>query len=89
MQDLGTLQDQFPGVSIPSNFSPASITHFLQIIFDIGQPSLFWPSNGLLLLLGYSENNIFTVLWSGILETRSIRRNISFLIPEVTPFIPL
>jgi len=65
--NLGILQDQFPGVSVPSYFSPASNTHFLQIIFNIGQPSLSWFSKGPSLLLGYSENTFFTVLSSGIL----------------------
>jgi len=67
MQDLDILQDQIPGVSIPSYFSPASNTHFLQIIFNISQTSLSWLSNGPFLLTGYSENVFFIVLSSGIL----------------------
>jgi hypothetical protein len=34
MQDLGLLQDQFPGASIPSYFYPASSIRCLQIIFN-------------------------------------------------------
>jgi hypothetical protein len=47
MQDLGLLQDQFPHISILSYFSPASNTSFLQIIFNIVQPSPSWSSNRL------------------------------------------
>jgi hypothetical protein len=42
MQNLGLLQDQFLGVSIPSYFSPTSKTPFLQIIFKIVQLSGSW-----------------------------------------------
>jgi len=40
------LHDQFPGVSLPSYFSPASEIHFLQIIFSIVQPALSFLFNG-------------------------------------------
>jgi hypothetical protein len=42
MQTPGLLQDQFPGVSIPSYFSSTSNTHFLQIIFKIVHSSVSW-----------------------------------------------
>ena len=47
MKDPDFLQDSIPAVTIPSHFSPASNTSFLQIIFNIVQPSLSWFSNGL------------------------------------------
>jgi len=40
IQDLGLLQYRFPFVSIPSQFSSAANTHFLQITLIITQPSL-------------------------------------------------
>jgi len=38
-QDPGLQQDQFTDVPIPSYFSPASNTHFLQTIYSFVQPS--------------------------------------------------
>jgi hypothetical protein len=38
VQDLGLLQDHFPSVSIPSYFSAASNTQFLQIVFSVDMP---------------------------------------------------
>ena len=46
-QDFGFLQDQFPGVSTTSYFSPATSNPFLQIIFNVVQPSLPGLSNRL------------------------------------------
>jgi hypothetical protein len=54
MKDLVLPQDQFPGVSIPSYFSPASNIHFLPVFFSIVQLTYFgFPTD--IFLQGYSS----------------------------------
>jgi hypothetical protein len=59
--DPGLHQDQFPGVSTLSYFSPVSNIHFLQIICNVVESSLSWLSNRCCFLSGVPLNTFFTV----------------------------
>jgi hypothetical protein len=63
MQDLGLLQDQFPGVFLYlAIFSPGSNIHILQIISSIVQPALSFLSNGTLFISEMFLNTFFTIM---------------------------
>ena len=79
MQDPGLLRDQFPDVSIPSYFSPASNTHFHHrtTIFCLAFQRNFFLPSGIIL------NTSFTVISCGILSTCPNHRNLPSLISEI------